>query len=152
MKKFLAILMCLMMLAYTALADAKLYIDETDLFLMMPDNWYEDTLTQDDIDDGMVGYYYCDTLDMGIYVDDLEGWTLDEVLASYVEDNPLESGKTQINGRDFGYAVYEETDEDGTYYAIFYLTEYNDLLITFAFWMADPSASQQAADILNTLQ
>ena len=81
--------------------------------------------------------------------------TVDELVAEFKADTDYtEVGYCDgtLGGLTFGYAVYSETDSDGTYYGVDYFTQVNGQLVELCFFMESTTYMQNAATILNTLR
>jgi len=138
-------------LSCTALAET-VSVGDSGLKLTLPEYMISEALTAEDIADDMVAYYYNDDMDLVFYQYDAEGVTLAEVLESVQDDESLSQfGSTTINDIEFVYMVGEETDDEGTYVYIDYVTVVNGNIVEILFFFDDTSVSQKTADVMNTI-
>lgn len=157
MKKILAFLVafaCLMTMT-VAMADQTVSLGSTSFKLTMGDQFESDTLSDEEINDGVVAYYTGDVIDFAVYQIAVEGETMEEFIAYEVEDFGsivLQHGTDAvINGIPAGYMVYAISDEEGITEAIDYYVTEGDSIIIIEFYLPTEADSQLAADIMNTL-
>jgi len=155
MKKFVSLLLSFILLTVSCSALAStISVGNTGLTLSISNDFDEDSLTQDDINDGIVGYWYNDNIDLAIIVND-DDYTVDDLLSYYSSDNTVTKSGIISNGPAglrFGYIQYSDTDDNGDkYYGIEYFTEYSGSLIEFCFYMYSTRYSSEAESIMQTL-
>lgn len=148
----LLIAVAMLCMALTASASV-LMIGTTDLTIDLPDGIRSEALTAEDIADDMVAFYCNDDYDLAIYQYDAEGASLADLLEEInASDEISQSGTTTINGIDAVYCVGNETDGADSYMYIEYICMSGSDMVEMVFVMDDASASQAAADIMNTLR
>lgn len=149
-----ALLISIVMLCVALTASASvLTIGTTDLTIDLPNGIHSEALTAEDIADDMVAFYYNDDFELAIYQYDAEGASLEDLLEEInASDEISQSGTTTINGIDAVYCVGNETDGSDSYMYIEYICMSGSDMVEMVFVMDDASASQAAADIMNTLK
>jgi len=155
MKKTIAIVLSLVMLLLctSALADV-VTLGSTGLRVTIPSSYEEDALTDEDEEEGMIGYYYNNQIDVAIYAFDAEGYDL-ATWADYFcsEYDPSANGETVINGTTFYYLFYTVQDEEyGEYLCLEYLTVINNQIADLCFYFTDVSLSSQVSTIMETVK
>ena len=131
-------------------------VGSSGLSIVLSSGFAQESLTQDDISDGIVAYWYSDLLDLVVYEEDSQGILMSELLAELQQDSEYsQSGTTTMpSGIEFVYGVASYTQDGESLVAIEYYTVTGNELVTFQFIMleADKSvASSQAAAIIETV-
>ena len=141
--------------AQTTVTGDSVAIGTTGLRLTLPTGFVEDALTQEDIADDMVAYWYSDLLDIIVYEEDGEGVTDSDVMEELQEEGITQYGTTEMpSGIDFVYAVLSYTEDNETLVEVAYYTVTDNKLVSILFVMTDAekeAASAQSAAIIETV-
>ena len=150
MKKFLALLLAVMMMASVALADA-IKLEGTTLSLTW-DDAVEYELEAEDAEEGIVAVFgnEDETLVFTVYVEEFDG-TLADIEAEYnegIEGLTIDgTGYATINGIECFLAV---ESEDGENYNMCYVMDGSNL-VTIEIWYANDEASTLSGTVMATL-
>lgn len=151
MKKLIAILLCLVLCCGTLCASAKQVIcPSLEALFELPEDFEEDELTEEDEEDGMVVYWRGDLVDMAVYMEAADGYTL-ENLAAEMADTGEQIVNTTVNGKDM-ICIYGDDEEEKVSF-IEYMTVMDDVVVAIAFWYdyQNAEAAQLTADIMNSV-
>ena len=150
MKKFLALLLAVALMASVALADA-VKLEGTALSLTW-DDAVEYELEAEDIEDGIVAAFgnEDETLFFTVYVEEFDG-TLADIEAEYAEGveglTIASTGYTNINGIDCFFSI---ESEDGENYIMYYVMD-DANLVTIEIWYANDDAGALSGSVMATL-
>ena len=148
MKKLIA-LVCALALTLSCTAAFAATLSLGSHTLTIPDSMSEDELTQEDIADDMVCFYYNDDVDFAVYSYPAEGYTLEEIVEETTNDDSYDQmGITTINDVETAYFV---ESEDSIYYVEYMIIE-NDTVHSIVFGFADTAANEQVLAIMETLE
>ena len=138
----------------SAVESYELRLGSSPFFLSVPVGYKAGELTEEDIEESVVGYYYSDSspLDFDVYQWDREGHTLEEYAIG--EARLYEAERVEYRTvNDILLASYVSYEEyEGQMYSVAnYLFENGSDLMEISFWLDGEIAVKQADRILSTL-
>ena len=132
-----------------------LQLGDSPFYLTIPTGYVMGEVTEADIADDLVGYYYSDSspLDFDVYQFSKEGNTLEKYAIE--EANLYEAERVDyrtVNGIQMAFYYSYEEDEGEMYTVANYLFEYDDEFMEISFWLDGEIAVKQTDRILSTLK
>ena len=132
-----------------------LQLGASSLAMVVPDSFVEGDKTDEDVEDGLVAYYYSDEtlVDFDVYqwAKASEETLMDAVSEETAEFNNAEIHEKQVDGIDLVY-YYANEEYDGTFYdTVTYIAEDGDYFIEIVFWLDGENAEVEADEIIGSL-
>ncbi|MDO4483697.1 MAG: hypothetical protein Q4C54_04485 [Clostridia bacterium] len=149
MKKLIALFLVLLMIPFSAFADATHIFEEIDVAIVVPDEMVELDISDDPDGTLMLACLSKDeTLSMVVHMDTAEGLTLDDMKAELEQTEGItSSGITEINGLPTLFLVGET--EEYSFVSYFYVA--NGWYINFSFCFTTEEAAALSGQIMETL-
>lgn len=146
MKKLVALLLAMLLLASVALAEV-ITIEGTSLSLDIGDLVEFELDEEDDEDAVMVFGDEDETVECIVFVYPAEGDTLADIEAELAEEENIQAGYTTINGIEAYYCNYVE---DGENYLEYFVID-GENIVLFSFWLGNEEGAALQAAVMNTL-
>ena len=150
---FLLTALLMLCLCCAALAE-ELPIGSTGISITLTSDFQEESLDAEDIADGAVWYRYNDDLDVVAYVYDTDSTLAELVEAEQADSTNSEAGYCSgtLDGLQFGYAAFEDSDDYGSYLCVYYFTVVDGREVDICFFMDSSDDGDEAVGIMNTLR
>ncbi|MBR1420943.1 MAG: hypothetical protein IJ575_07830 [Selenomonadaceae bacterium] len=161
MQKFmLGILAAIFMIFSMNHSDAanlrSLQLGTSQFSVMIPTDFVAGEMTQEEMDDDMVGYFYSENelMDFDVYQfsKDGEPRKLYDYAKKEAEEFKADVVRDKINGIKVAYYVANEMHDKKMYPTLTYIFDSKDEYVEIVFWLDGDEATQQAMNIINTLK
>ena len=152
MKKWIALILCLLLLGSAALADQQVVLPGDHYTLTLPDGMKYSPQNQTDHQQSPYFQYayYSSVLEMDVFMYDNGGVTL-RSLAESMKAKGLSVTIQSVNGMEL-LCYTDVTDETDGASCIGYVLMDGNQAVEIAFWYATQDAMNQSADIINSIR
>ena len=152
MKKWIALILCALVIGGSALADQQVSLPGNRYTLTLPDSMKYSPKNPSDRDESpdFQFAYYSGTLEMDVFLYDNGGVTL-RGLAESMRGKGLDATVQNVNGTEL-LCYTDVVDSSDGVSCIGYVLMDGDQAIEIAFWYASQEAMDQSAEIMNSIQ